>query len=86
MGQNGREGKEIYYFSGVEIQMRKKNRSIHARTSTAGLKADLSHFPSTFHKVKKKKKKRKKKKQRRWLGFLKRGEKKALKSLDLLKP
>ena len=24
MGQNGREGKEIYYFSGVEIQMRKK--------------------------------------------------------------
>lgn len=51
MGQKGREGKKIYYFSRDEILMRKENRSIHAWMSTADLKVDLSHFPSTFLKV-----------------------------------
>lgn len=70
MGEKGREGENIYYFSRTQVLMRKTDRSTHVRVLAADLKLGLSRFPSTFHTFQKNKNK---KMQGRWLGFLKSG-------------
>ena len=77
MGQNGREGKEIYYFSGVEIQMRKKEPFNPCPNVNSRSESGFVTFPLYFSQSKKKKKeKKKKKKAEEVAGVFKEGGKK----------